>query len=188
MKQDPGLDRQFLKFSILLCLSGVILSTLGGVAWDNFSSIRHKAATPPIDLSGKKSAPISFRALSGATNDIDVEPKLWWIWNTQSIFELSNPSKESRFVNLRLQLDRNPCGFPAAGNLSFRNSVEVLVPGKPITLTIKMNANSSLFLPLSIISFSCSIDTDPRIFVASLTSSFSFSSENEFNFEKSQGA
>ncbi len=185
MKNKPSPDRQFVKFTALLCISGLILSTFSGVLWDNFSSIRGQktssVASMPKDLA--EVAPISFRALSGATSDFEADPMFWWIWNNTAAFELSNTSNESRIVSLNLSLGQNPCGFRAVGNLSFRNAVQELVPGKSLSLDITMEGKSSLIFPLSVTSFGCAIESDPRVFVASLTSSISSSTLSEYQFQ-----
>jgi hypothetical protein len=58
-----------------------------------------------------------------------------------------------------------------------------MAPGKPVLLTMKMTGNSRLLLPLTVNSLGCSIETDPRVFLASLTSTYSYRSVNEFEFK-----
>jgi len=186
MTNNKSDDRQFLKFAILMCVSGVFFSTLGGVLWTNFSSIgdRVDVPTPTVVVTEVQDKSVTFSAISGATSDLDVSPKPWWIWNSQSVFELSNQSTRPQVVSLKLSLGLNPCGFEATGKLSIGNSLQVLTSVAPLSLTIKMKANSKLSLPLTVDSYACSIDSDPRIFLASLSSAISYHSPNEFHFER----
>jgi|688.fasta_scaffold154307_2 hypothetical protein len=185
MTNSKSEEKQFLKFAILICVTGVILSTFFGVLWGNFSSNGNKFDIPTtsIDyeaqLAAARRAPLKFSAVSGASSDFNRSPKPWWIYEKDSVFKLSNPSTEMRIVNLELSLDRNPCRFDVTGNLSFRNSIIALVPGEPLSLNITMKGKSSIILPLSVSAFACSVDPDPRVFLASLSSSYSFSLPTE---------
>ena len=185
MKNDLEKDWQFVKFATVFCILGLALSTSIGVLWTNFSSITNSVenSQPIVTIPAVSDPQISFNALIGATSDFDINPRPWWIWNTSSVFELSNPSSELRIVTLTLSLGENPCGFAATGTLSIRSSTRALAPGKPILLTVKMTGNSRLLLPMTVNSLGCSIDTDARVFLASLTSTYSYRSVNEFEFK-----
>jgi hypothetical protein len=180
MTNSKNEEKQFLKFSILICVSGLILSTFFGVLWSNFSSIGNKIDSPPTTVNyealvtAAKNTPLSFSAVSGASSDFNRSPKPWWIYNKDSVFKLSNPSTQTRIVSLELSLGRNPCRFDVTGNLSFRNSIIALVPGEPLSLTITMKGKSEVILPLSVSTFACSVAPDPRVFLASLSSSYGY--------------
>ena len=185
MTNSKSEEKQFLKFAILICVTGVVFSTFFGVLWGNFSSNGNNFDIPPtsIDyealLAADSNAPLKFSAVSGASSDFNRSPKPWWIYQKDSVFKLSNPSTQTRIVSLELSLGRNPCRFDVTANLSFRNSVIALVPGEPLSLTITMKGKSEVVLPLSVSTFACSVAPDPRVFLASLTSAFSFSLPTE---------
>jgi hypothetical protein len=190
MTNSKSEEKQFLKFAIMVCVSGVIFSTFAGVLWSNFSSIGNKIESPPtsIDyealLNADNNAQLKFSAVSGASSDFNRSPKPWWIYNKDSVFKLSNPSTQTRIVSLELSLGRNPCRFDVSGSLSFRNSIIALVPGEPLSLTITIKGKSDIIFPLSVNTFGCSVAPDPRVFLASLSSAYSFRLPTEFQFSQ----
>ena len=190
MTNSRSEEKQFLKFAILICVSGVIFSTFSGILWSNFSSIGNKIDAPPTSVNyealstAAKNAPLSFSAASGASSDFNRSPKPWWIYNKDSVFKLSNPSTQDRIVSLELSLGRNPCRFDVTGSLSFRNSIIALIPGEPLSLTITMKAKSEVILPLLVNTFACSVAPDPRVFLASLSSAYSYQLPTEFEFNQ----
>jgi hypothetical protein len=185
MTTSKSEDKQFLRFAISVCLSGMIFSTLCGVVWTNFSSTTNEIEVSPSSslMIDNQELPVVFRSVSGATSDFDTDPKPWWIYGKDSVFELLNPSTQTRVIELQLSLGRNPCQFKASGVLSFKNDLEAVTVDKPLLLFIEMKGNSRITLPLSVTSFACSIAADPRVFVASLKSTFSYSSLDEFQFD-----
>jgi hypothetical protein len=186
MTKKQSEEKQFLKFAILICVSGVVFSTLSGVLWTNFSSTGNKNNASPSSalITTVQENPVTFSAVSGATSDLEISPKPWWIYSRESLFELLNPSARNQIVKLKLTLGRNPCGFEVTGKLSFGNSLEELSLEKPLLLMIEMKPNSKLNLPISVNSYACAIDSDPRIFLASLNSALSYHSSDEYVFDR----
>jgi hypothetical protein len=176
----------FWEFTIFLCIGGLLIATSIGYIVDNFilsKSPRAELTTQTIKNNYVSSLDkVKLIGSAGITSDSDDNPKPWWINDERTFFEVKNEGGKAFEFSLSFLLRKNPCGFSAEAKISDGETIIQLVEGSWIKVVHQVDPGKSIILPLTLEGLSCSIPSDPRIFLGSVSTTLNFRQIDEFNF------